>query len=195
MMPLKHYGRFLVSYCDPSYKSGKKNDYKAVALVGKYKDEYHVIKCFCAQTTTSIMLDWHYMIMRFVAFVMNVIYLIEWPWIDDTLKIEIAKANKREKVTLPLQDDKRDKPDKYFRIESLLEPLNRNGKLWFNINDKDSPHTQAMRAQFKAFGPKSRAHDDGPDAVEGAIWTINSKTVNNAGGLQVLPKFQNPKRF
>lgn len=194
MLPLRYY-KYLVSYCDPSYKSGKKNDYKAVALVGKHKDEYHVIKCYCAQTTTSIMLDWHYMLMRFVAFVVNVFYLIEWPWIDDTLKLEIKAANKREKVTLPLAEDKREKPDKYFRIESLLEPLNRNGYLWFNIDDKDNPHTVAMRAQFKAFGPKSRAHDDGPDAVEGAIWTINSKQINDVSQVTVHRRTTNAKRF
>lgn len=186
MMPLKAYGRFLVSYCDPSYKAGKKNDFKALALVGKYKDEYHVIKCFCAQTTTSIMLEWHYMIMRLVAFVINVFYLIEWPWIDEPIKKEIQAINEKESVTLPLTPDERDKPDKYFRIESLLEPLNRNGKLWFNIDDKDNPHMLAMRAQFKAFGPKSKAHDDGPDAVEGAIWTINHKAINNIGNIKVI---------
>lgn len=194
MLPLKQY-RFLVAYCDPSYKSGKKNDYKAIALVGQHKEEYHVVKYFCAQTTTAIMLQWYYMIMRFVAFVVNVFYLIEWPWIDDTLKLEIQASNKREKVTLPLGPDEREKPDKYFRIESLLEPLNRNGHLWFNIDDKDSPHGIAMRAQFKAFGPKSKAHDDGPDAVEGAVWTINSKTVNNASSIQTLKRPRNKKRF
>jgi hypothetical protein len=184
MMPLKHYP-FLVSYCDPSYKSGKKNDFKAVALVGKYKDEYHVVKCFCDQTTTSIMLQWHFWIMKFVAFVINVFYLIEWPWIDDTIKLEIDAINKAENVTLPLKPDERDKPDKYLRIESLLEPLNRNGKLWFNEDDKSSPHLIAMRAQFKAFGPKSRAHDDGPDAVEGAVWTINNKAINDTSKVSV----------
>lgn len=187
MMPLRSYGHFLISYCDPSYKSGKKNDYKAVALVGKYKDEYHVIKMYCDQTTTSIMLMWHYLIMRFVAFVINVFYLIEWPWIDESLKMEIDAINERESVTLPLREDTRDKPDKYFRIESLLEPLNRNGKLWFNIADKDNEHMKNTRAQFKAFGPKSRAHDDAPDAVEGAIWTINNKSINNSDKIQATP--------
>jgi len=185
MLPLKQYS-FLVSYCDPSYKNGKKNDFKAVALVGKHKSEYHVIKCYCAQTTTDIMLQWHYMIMRFVAFIVNVFYLIEWPWIDDPLKQEIATINAIENVTLPLKADERDKPDKYMRIESLLEPLNRNGYLWFNIDDKDNPHSVAMRAQFKAFGPKSRAHDDGPDAVEGAVFTINSKTINDPSKVTVI---------
>ena len=185
MLPLKSYGKLLVSYCDPSYKSGKKNDFKALALVGKHGPEYHVIKCYCAQTTTAIMLAWHYAVMRFVAFLINVMFLIEWPWIDDTLNLEIAASNEREKITLPLKADERDKPDKYFRIEILLEPLNRNGHLWFNIDDKDTPHTVAMRAQFKAFGPKSRAHDDGPDAVEGAVWTINSMLINDPSKVEV----------
>jgi hypothetical protein len=195
MLPLRMYGKFLVTYCDPSYKSGRKNDYKAVVLVGKYKEEYHVIRYFCAQTTTAIMMGWFYIIMKFVAFVVNVFYLVEWPWIDDTLKLEIKAANEREKITLPLNPDLRDKPDKYFRIESLLEPLNRDGKLWFNIDYKDTPHGVAMRGQFKALGPTSKAHDDGPDAVEGAVWTINSKQINDVGRITVMRKTTNSKRF
>ncbi len=185
LQPLKDY-RFLVSYCDPSYKSGKKNDYKAVVLAGKYKDEYHILKVYCAQTTTSIMLGWHYMIMRFVAAVVSVYYLVEWPWIDDSLKLEIKKINESEGVTLPLTPDPRDKPDKFYRIESLLEPLNRNGKLWFNEREKDTPDMKIMEAQFKALSPTSRAHDDGPDAVEGAVFTINSKTTNDIGSLKAI---------
>lgn len=164
MRPLKEY-KFLVSYTDPSYK--KKGDYKATCLIGKWKDEYHIIKAFCAQTTTNQMLDWQYEILKMVAGVVPVHFVIEWPWIDDTLKLEINAANERHGVTLPLKADDRDKPDKYHRIESTLDPLNRNEKLWFNIELKDSMHMQNGEAQFLALSPTSRAHDDFPDCVEG----------------------------
>ena len=181
MMPLNRY-KFLIAYTDPSYKKG--GDYKATALIGRYKDEYHVIRMYCAQTTTAKMLDWQYEILGEVAGKTAVYFYIEWPWIDDTLKIEIQKANARHKVTLPLKPDPRDKPDKFFRIESLLEPLNRDAKLIFNEKLKGTEHMKNCEDQFLALSPKSRANDDGPDAVEGGVWQVNSKTIADTSQIQ-----------
>lgn len=193
LQPISSY-QFLISYCDPSYK--KKADYKAVALMGKYKDEFHVLKVYCAQATTADMLEWHYEILNSVKSKTAVHYYIEWPWIDDSLVLEIQAANKRHNMVLPLKPDERDKPDKYHRIESLLEPLNRNEKLWFDISLKDSAHMKAMEAQFKALSPTSRAHDDGPDAVEGAAWIINSKTINDPSKIHTMNyKKRGSKRY
>jgi len=193
--PLSRYA-FLVVYTDPSYKSGKKNDYKATIAVGRYKDEYHVRFVRCAQGTTAQMLDWHYEVIKEVAGKTALFHWIEWPAIDDTLKREIAKANHRHRVTLPLKADVRKKPDKFFRIESLLEPLNRNEKLWFDKKLQDSEHMRVMEAQFLALSPTSRAHDDGPDAVEGGVFIVNKKTSNNAQKIRVLSSgYVNPKRW
>src|SRR5690606_32773340 len=63
LLPFNRY-KFLVAYTDPSYIAGKKNDYKATALIGRYRDEYHVLKVYCAQTTTATMIDWQYEIMK-----------------------------------------------------------------------------------------------------------------------------------
>lgn len=192
MRPLKDY-QFLVSYCDPSYK--KKGDYKAVVLIGKCRDEYHVIRTYCNQTTTGDMLDWHYEIAKLVNGVVPVYYYVEWPWIDDPLKIEIEASNIKYGFKLPLRPDDRDKPDKYHRIESSLEPLNRNGKLIFNEQQKGDAHMTNMEAQFLALSPTSRAHDDGPDAVEGGVFVINSKTVNDTSKVVVNKfKVRNTKR-
>jgi len=177
--------RFLVAYTDPSYKGGKKNDFKATVLVGRHKDEYHVLKAYCAQTSTAQMLDWQYEILAEVGGRAPVFFLVEWPAIDEPIKMELERANKRHKTTLPLAEDERVKPDKFYRIESLLEPLNRNEKLWFNEKLKPSAHMKAMEAQFLALSATSRAHDDGPDAVEGAVFAINAKTMADTGKIQV----------
>ena len=194
LRPLREY-KFLVAYTDPSYKSGKKNDYKATALIGKWKDEYHVIKMYCAQTTIAQMIDWQYDIMQWVAGRVSVYYMIEYPSIDEPLKIALANANIKHKITLPLQADERIKPEKFFRIESLLEPLNRNEKLWFNEALKPSDHMKDTEAQFKALSPTSRAHDDAPDAVEGAVFNINSRTTADVSKIETLRPFTNSKRF
>jgi len=183
-LPFSRY-KFLVGYTDPSYKSGKKNDFKATALIARFEDEYHVLWVRCAQTTTAEMLQWQYDILNMVGGRCPIYFLIEWPSIDETLKLEIVKANQKYGITLPLQADQRDKGDKFHRIESLLEPLNRNEKLWFDINLKDSDHMQAMENQFLALSKTSSAHDDGPDAVEGGVFAINSKTSADMTKIEV----------
>ena len=97
IQPLHKY-RYLVAYTDPSYK--KNADFKVTALIGKFKDEYHVIKIYCQQTNTSDMLDWQFDILKTVASKTAVYFYIEWPWIDDTIKREIKKANKRHNICL-----------------------------------------------------------------------------------------------
>jgi hypothetical protein len=183
LRPLREY-RFLVAYTDPSYKGSKKNDFKATCLLGKWRDEYHVLRMFCAQTTTAIMLDWQYEILKWVDGKVPVYFVIEWPSIDDTLKLELQKANDRHKVTLPLIPDPRTKPEKFFRIESKLEPLNREEKLWFNIDYKDSKHMRDTESQFKALSPTSRAHDDAPDSVEGGAVFADSKTIADTSKVE-----------
>lgn len=188
MRPLKEY-KFLVAYTDPSYK--KKGDYKATMLIGKWKDEYHVIRVFCDQTTTAQMLDWNYEILKFVNGVVPVYFYIEWPWIDEMLQLELKAANLRHGVTLNPKADDRVKGFKYDRIESTLEPLNREEKdipprLFFNEDEKGTPYMDNTEGQFLALSPNSRAHDDAPDAVEGGVYTINHRITNTLDSIIVI---------
>jgi hypothetical protein len=195
LQPLRDY-KMLVFYTDPSYKSSKKNDFKASHLIGKYKDEVHVLKSYCAQTTTSEMIDWMYEIDTLVGGVVPVYYIIEWPTIDDTLNLEITEGAKRHNgKIIPLKADDRAKPDKFTRIESLLEPLNRRQKLWFNINEKTNPHMIKTQEQFLALAPGSRAHDDSPDAVEGGTYWINNRTNPASKQISIGTNSHNSKRY
>lgn len=192
IQPLHKY-KFLVAYTDPSYK--KKADYKATALIGKYKDEYHVIWVGCDQTSTAKMLDWQFEILDFVNDKTAVYFYIEWPWIDDMLKLEIKAANKRHGRVLALKPDDRTKPDKFYRIESNLEPLNRSGNLVFNEELKGKPYMKNMEFQFLALSPKSKANDDGPDAVEGGVWRVNKQAKENPAPPKVYHFRNNQKRY
>jgi hypothetical protein len=81
----------------------------------------------------------------------------------------------RTKGQLSISPDHRSKPDKFTRIEATLEPLNRQGRLIFNEAERTDPHMMTLRDQMLAIEPKLGAHDDGPDALEGGVWMINSK--------------------
>lgn len=188
MRPLREY-KFLISYTDPSYK--KTGDFKATVLIGKWKDEYHVIRVFCKQTTTAEMLDWHYDILNYVNNQVPVYFYIEWPWIDDILKMEIQNANQRHGKALYLKPDERKKPEKKHRIEAGLEPLNRNEKLIFNEAEKDTEHMKNMEGQFLALSAKSRTPDDGPDAVEGGVVKTNEHTFGGTSNIQTISTARN----
>lgn len=192
MRPLREY-KFLVAYTDPSYK--KNGDTKATALIGKWKDEYHVLKMYCGHVKTSTMLDWQFEILHWVNDRCAIYFWIEWPWIDDMIKREIDSANIRHGITLSLRADERSKPDKFYRIESNLEPLNEKQKLIFNEQIKENDYMKESEFQFKALSPKSRAHDDAPDAVEGAVWKINNKIKQNVAPPVVVRIKSNQKRY
>jgi predicted phage terminase large subunit-like protein len=121
---------------------------------------------------------------------------MEQVFLQDVLVKEVSDAGKRCGRPIPIKGDTRKKPDKYMRIESLLEPLLRNGELYLNEAEKYNPHMQRLVQQFIAFVPGGSAHDDGPDAVEGAIWTINEKmNMLQRNGMITGIRRQNEKRY
>ena len=183
----------LVCYTDPSYKDT--NDYKATVLVGKWQNEFHILKCFLAQATTAHMIDWHYAIMDLVKDA-ACYYFMEETFMQDVLVKEVSDAGRRTGRVIPIRGDNRRKPDKFMRIESLLEPLHRNGQLYLDAAECDNQHMKRLAEQFTAFAPGSRAHDDGPDAVEGAIWKINEILLKKDGkGISISKRQQHDKRW
>ena len=96
---------------------------------------------------------------------------------------------------LGVTGDDRNKPDKYFRIEGTLEPLNRMGLLILNEEEKDDKHMKMLVHQFKKVSPNSRIMD-GPDAVEGGVHIIKQKiSIAAAGGVQSVRRQVNNKRY
>lgn len=167
--------KFLCSYCDPSYKQSRNNDYKAVALVGQHNGNFYIIKAYLEQTTTAEMIRWHYDIDEHVGQKSQVYFYMEEVFMQDIFFEEFRKAGKAKGKYIAIAGDARSKPDKFSRIEANLEPLNRTGRLIFNEAEKNNPHMLRLEEQFKAIEPSLPAHDDGPDAVEGAVWMINNK--------------------
>lgn len=193
--PLREY-RYLICYTDPSFKESKKNDFKATVLCGRHKDEFHVLKAYVEQTTTARMIDWHYDIMDYVNGVVPVYYYMEANLLQDTILAEFGKASIERNRSIPITGDMRKKPDKFTRIESLLEPLNRNGKLWLNEREKAMPGMRTLEEQFLSLEPGSTAHDDAPDAVEGALFLINQKDRQlTPDSLKVLKPKKSKKRY
>lgn len=183
----------LVCYTDPSYK--QTSDYKATVLVGLYGKEYHIIKCFVEQTTTAQLIDWHFQIMDLVG-ACKCDYYIEEVFMQDVIVREVQQARDQYNRYIPVKGDRRKKQDKYTRIEGALEPLVRGGLLFLNAAEQYNPHMKRLQEQFALFAPGSRAHDDGPDAVEGAVWKLAEQIdIRAIRGVGYNKKLMDQKRY
>lgn len=180
--PLKNM-RFVVNYADPStsnkdkQKSGQ--SYKSQFLMG-YKDgRFYVYTGFLDQVNQATFINWFWAQHAWANNLTQVYHCIENNSLQDPFWEQVLKPAINEKCQtdgyIPISPDARKKPEKPIRIEGTLEPLNRDGKLILNIDEKNNPHMQRLEEQFKLFTMQLKAPADGPDTVEGGVWIINEK--------------------
>lgn len=161
----------LVCYTDPSFKGTRANDFKACRLWGRLKGELHLIDCFVRQATVSEMVRWLYDLYERTRDQCSVRFYMEANFMQDIILDEFQTEGRLRGYQLPIMPDRRKKPDKVQRIEAV-SPLWERGVVWYNERLKDTPDMQAGIDQTLALEHGSRAHDDAPDADEGAIWML-----------------------
>lgn len=164
----------LVTYCDPSYKDTKKNDYKAIVLVGKNGSYFDIYKVFCRQCTTPEMVRGHYNLADLIPENKTCPHWMEANFIQDIHLKKYDEESENRGYSIAIRGDKRKKPDKTERIEDLSAYAER-GLIRFNQEEKQSPDMQELRSQFLGF--PDYEHDDAPDAVEGAIYKLNKPSL------------------
>ena len=170
MLPLRQYDA-IVCYTDPSWKPKTSNDYKAVRMWGKKGSELHLINTFVRQATTGEMVRWLYDLYESLPEDVSVRFYMEAIFLQDMILDEFEAEGERRGYQLPISGDYRKKPDKLQRITDI-SPLWERGFVWYNEALKDTPDMQNGIDQTLALEKGSSAHDDAPDADEGAIWYL-----------------------
>ena len=171
--PLKtHQYDRLIAYCDPSFKNTRTSDYKAVMVVGKKNTEMHILKAFVRKCSINELVRWFY---DFHTSLKTAVceYYMEANFIQDLLVDEFEKEGELRGYQLPLRKDKRKKPDKFARIESLT-PLFERGFVKISEKEKKGTDMEQFIEQLLCFEKGSSTHDDAPDALEGAIHILAS---------------------
>ena len=206
--PLRNFP-FVVVYADPApsnrdrpgIKAKIQNSCKAVVIVGYLNNKYYLVKAFVDTTTNAAFTDWLYATRTEIGASTQPYFFIENNTLQNPFYEQVLlpliheRAKQTQQTVLELSPDARQKPDKYFRIEGTLEPLNRMGSLILNVAEKDNPHMKRMEAQFKSVSANSKTMD-GPDAVEGAVFKIKEIMMAAApGGIRSFQKPKNPKRW
>jgi phage uncharacterized protein (putative large terminase), C-terminal domain len=164
----------LVFYGDLSYKDA--GDFKALILVGKIGREFHIIHTYLRQGSRAKCAEWLYNLYedkRLERF--NIKYMIEGLFAMDDFVNDFDIEGDKRGYQIPVTADKRSKADKFDRIESIAGHFERHHVI-FNLKERDNPDQTTLIDQFMAFEKGSGAHDDGADAVHGAIAALNKVT-------------------
>ena len=193
-----HLYESIVVYVDPSWKSSGKNDYKACKMWGRPKKglktakptELHCIRAFVRQCSVGEMVRWLYDLYEAIPEDAAVTFYMEANFMQDTILDEFEREGAMRGYQLPILPDKRKKPDKYARIEAI-SPLWERGCVYYNEKLQNDPDMKAGIEQTLSFEQGSRAHDDSPDADEGAIWKlqkqVREETFQPRLGVRQLP--------
>lgn len=174
-LPFKQY--LCVSYTDPSYKNSDKSDYKANVFVGKKGSKFIVLKAFVDKVSINTMFGWNYHLDEWVEDNALIKHWMESNFIQGMHFKALGPLAKKKGRRLRILGDDRKKPDKFQRISSL-QALWESGAIEFNAAEKQNPHMQRLITQLKAFQRGSGINDDGPDALEGAIYKLEEMAVS-----------------
>ena len=166
-------------YVDPSFKSSSRNDYKAAKVWGRRGSALYLIKAFVRQCSVGEMVRWMYGWHESLPQDAVCRYFMEANFLQAILLDEFVREGEARGYQLPVRADRRKKPDKFLRIENT-SPLYERGLITYNAAEKDDPDMRRALDQLLAFEKGSQAHDDSPDADEGAIYILQKETRSEA---------------
>lgn len=191
--PLRAY-RSLVAYLDPGFKKTSTADSKAWVLVGLHEGQYHIIKAFVGVASVKEMVGWGYELQDYVTKRGGAVRLVmEEVFLQDLLYADFAAEAAQRGAPLPLQGDKRKKPEKDARIEAISGHFER-GNVYFNEAEEADHHMKRLREQFLNFQPGAKTHKDGPDAVEGAMHLLQ-QSVTDASDIRIGQRHKTKHRL
>jgi hypothetical protein len=182
--------KILVCYSDPSPSNNvkAKNSTKATFLIGMLENKFYVLDGRLDRATNAEFIDWIFDINNSVPEGIQVYNYIENntlqnPFFEQVIIPAFREKSKNCDKIINIIPDTRKKPDKFSRIEANLEPLNRQNRLILNIAKKENPHFKRLEEQFLDITPQLSLPVDGPDAVEGGVWTLNEKNRQISGSI------------
>jgi hypothetical protein len=195
--------KYLVIYGDPAPGESKgvkakKSSFKAVWLLGKKDGKLYVIKGYDDQVLQSDFIMWYPQLLQFVGGKTNVYCWMENnklqdPFFQKVFKPLMKKIKRKHNLIFNIKPDTEKKTDKASRIETNLEPLDRDGDLIFNEDEKENPHMIRLIDQFKLFESHLPFSADGPDCVEGGNRILDNKQ-NEMNPKDIINRDQLRKR-
>lgn len=198
----------IVAYADPSPSNRRATSkggrsYKGLFLMGLKNGTCYIYTGYLAQVRNADFAEWFFEIedwaKRRKAKAVIRFYIennsLQDPFYEQVLAPMFLEMGK-ERGYLSITPDTRKKGEKFDRIEGNLEPLNRAGRLVFNIDERDNPHMRRLEEQFTLISPQMTSPADGPDCIEGGYYILNMLGKRFTPGTIALGgRRNNPKRY
>lgn len=173
--PWKDFSEFVL-YIDPSWKNKRTNDYKAAKLWGKCGTNLWALRAFVRRASIAEMVRWCYDVYEWSLDVgISINFAMEANFMQDIILDDFTTEGNIRGYQLPIKGDKRKKPDKFQRIESI-SPLWERGFVFYDIAQQEDPDMKAGVEQLLAFEKGMSGNDDAPDADESAIFMLQKYT-------------------
>ncbi len=182
--PLADYRR-IVAYIDPS-AGGPSGDYQAVKVWGRLAAGpgraegpcHHQLAAFVRRASGAELAAWCCALYRRWGQPGQMTFAIEANFDQGRHATALRAEAHRQGFALPLSEDRRKKPDKQARLQAIAL-LWRQGDVAYLEGQQHCPDTRRGLEQWWALG-ESQAHDDGPDADEGALTMLNQPSAAEA---------------
>ena len=166
--------------------------------MGYADGKFYVYTGFLDHVTNDEFVDWYYLLRDYAGDKTQSYNFIENNKLQDPFYEQVFMplfAQKgAERGFLGIMPDERRKPDKFDRIEGNLEPLNRQGRLVLNVEEKDNPHMKRLEEQFLLLHRAMKAPADGPDCIEGAVYILNGKISTISSEAVTIGRRERPKK-
>lgn len=176
---LNRYER-IVAYWDVAYSESLNADYNAVVIVGLYGSQKHVINCYLRQSTMEAAIRWMSDYHKNLPHTVVVEWFAESQFWNTAVQLAIQTVANETGFRLPIVF--LDRPgrgaNKLSRIMQMLPAFQRK-EIYFSADMKHNTDMQRLVEQIKSIEPGSRSHDDGPDALEGAISKLETTRQYN----------------
>jgi len=170
----------VVGFYDPSLETGATNDFKAIISLGfdRQSGIYYVLDAFIKKVTLEMTVQTAISLHRMLKYLE---FGIEDNLFQRLLLKEFEDGARVAGVTLPLRGVT-SQLAKETRIASLSSLVER-GQIRFRENHTD----QGLLVEQLIYFPAKNFHDDGPDALEGAI-RMAQKLTFEVADVEVVPK-------
>lgn len=158
----------VVTFCDPSGKNNKQNDYKAIITVSLDRTTmiYYVVSAWIQHGTVTEMLDQCFRQHSDFGGVIGIEENMFGDFLHEAIQAHSIKIEK----SLPWEPI-RHNTNKEARITGTLSYIFQSQKLKFRKNHTD----QNKLVEQLLYLEDSNVNDDGPDALEGAVALIQTK--------------------
>lgn len=184
----------ILAYGDLSYRAT--GDYKAFVVIGRTKTttgtEFHILNVFLKKTTLQTVVDWCYDYQKALPESIAITFYVEANFIQDTFVDAFYQEGNIRGYHIYVKGDKRQKPDKYQRIEQMTSFFERGMVFWNEAlkNQRDMSLFIDQVLQFE----KGVAHDDAPDCLEGGIHLLNKANKASSFTVRIGKLIKNPFR-